>query len=660
MKDRVVEIYKRVGIYQIINIVLFLLITLFLNPTYDVYDDQTMAYIAMGVYGKQDFHLIFINVIIGKLLVFLFSIFPGLNWHVALYEVLVLIAITMLINMFEKKCEKKFHTFPIILVIYMFAVSYYYYVQFSKCAGLLPVVGLLYSIYLTELGERKWYKYILPGALIVVGTFYRFEVIYMIGFIFIPILLYVFLKADKRQKTCLFVYGTLVLVLAFGFRIVDKAIYYADDDWAYYLEYNKNRAGLMDYGWPDYYNNVEKFEELGISIVDYDNFQTWDFGDRDLFNLDVLKALIEIRDSEESVNLWSRYCLVFIPGFLEYSFAGFFFLSIAYLLMHGKGNRKYIGFTSVGIFFLAELVLVYRGRYLQYRIDVSAGLAIIAICFYLAVKNSESESMKRSNWLFAVATSIVAIFAARDIPVDIVENRSIVQNNQEINQLLREDEDSIYIVGTSSGGVCTTNIWGAIEESDYSNIFRLGGWLTESPIFREQLEKAGIENLYSAMIDGEDVYCVDNVSYGYKLAYLRENYNANVDMILVKNIQGKLLWKVVTKGLDVELADYNDGMQVLNQDVAVSYTESGIQVEGVVYEPDTNSYKQNMYVVISDKESGIDKAYYVTQTVNETSEDKMNGRYAAFYTKIDMAYTGEERIYILVENENGNYYIECK
>ena len=636
------------------------IINVFLNPTYDVYDDQTIAYIAMGVYGERNFHLVFVNALLGKVLVLLFSLFPGLNWHVVLYEVLMFIAITMLINMFEKKCTKKFHAFPIILIIYIFAASYYYYVQFSKCAGILPIAGLLYSVWLTEQEERKWYKYILPGALILLGTFYRFNVIYMIGFIFIPILIYVFFKANKKQKSFFFVYGALILVLAFGFKLGDLAVYRMDEGWAHYLDYNEKRAFLTDYGWPDYYNNTQKFEELGISIVDYENFLTWDFGDRDLFDLETLEALIEIKSGEETSGLLSRFFMAFIPGFLKYTFAGFLFLAIAYLMVHGDGKRKYIGICTIIMFLMVELILVYRGRYLLYRMDISATLALVVICFYLAATEKAYIYTKRSDWLFLAATCIMALVVSKDVVSDIMENRQMVENNSEINQLLRADDSNLYMVSTSSGGVCVTNIWEAVAEGDYANIFRLGGWLTESPIFHEQMEKEGIENLYSAMIREENVYCVDKTNYGYKLAYLRENYDANVDMILVKNIHGTLIWKAVTEDLQVDLNNYADGTQILEYDTSISIQEDEIQVEGTVYEPDTDSFKQKVYVVICDGVTGEQKAYYATQIVNEAIGDKTNGRYGAFYTQIDGGYTGEEQIYILLENENGYYYIECE
>ncbi len=652
------EIKKRMSIFQILNLLLFLVINIVLNPIYESNDDQAMAYVAMGVWGERDFHLVFINIILGKLLVLLFSIFPGLNWYVVLYELLMFVAITMLINIFEKKCQKKLWAFPIILIIYLFASSYYYYVQFSKAAGILPAVGFLYSIYLIERKECKWYKYILPGTLIILGTFYRFDVIYFIGFIFIPILAYVFLCAEKKQKIFFFSYGILVLVLAFGLRITDRMIYQSDKDWAYYMDYNTKRAILTDYGWPNYQANIERFNELGISVVDYDNFQTWDFADRDLFDTEVLEELIKINESTRSVDIWGNYCKIFIPGFLRYSFTGFMFLAIAYLFTHGEGKRKYIGVATIMAFLIAEFILVVRGRFVIYRIDISAGLAVAAICCYLAVNNQSSKYEKNSNVIYIFVTCMVMLIAGKDVIADIKDHHERLEKNYEINQLLRT-EDGIYLTGTTTGGIYRTNIWKGIDEGEYGKIFRMGGWLTESPVFLKQMEKEGIQNLYEALVSREDVYCVDNDSYRYKLAYLNENYNPDTQMFLAKNINGNLIWKYVTEDLQIELADYKDGTALLTHEVAVSYTEEGLLVEGVIYEPNTNSFEQKVYVVLCDEEAGTQNAYYATLGVNATSTDKMNGRYAAFSARMNGTFTGEEKMYVLVDNENGSYFVEC-
>lgn len=659
MKNKVVEFVKRISVFQVINIVLFLIITVLITPVYETNDDQAMAYVAMGAYGERDFHLVFINVILGKLLVFLFSVFPGLNWYVVLYEVLIFTAITMLINIFEKKCEKKFAAFPIILIIYLFAVNYYYYVQFSKSAGILPAVGLLYSVFLTEEKQRKWYKYILPGLLIVCGSCYRFEVLYMVGFLFIPLLLYVFWKAEKKQKMFFFVYGALVCVAVFGLRIADRALYKADEEWAYYLDYNQKRAKLTDYGWPNYQRNREELTALGISLVDYENFQTWDFADRDLFDTEVLENLIAINERDEQESVWRKYCLLFVPGFLEYSFAVFLFLAVAYFFVHSFRQRKIVGILSIIAFLVAELVLVLRGRFLIYRIDISVALALAIICYYLAVSNGEVKSNVKSQWLFIGASCVAMLFAGKDVVTDIKEDWQAVARNHEINQLLRNDEDN-YLIGTAASGVLRTNIWEAVDEGEYANIFRMGGWFTESPVFLNQMKTENIDNLYEAFVTREDVYCVDSEAYGYKLSYLIENYNPNARMVLVKNINGNLIWKVVTEELQIDLSSYEDGSEVLNHDISVSYTEEGMVVEGLIYEPDTDSYKQKVYIMVCNDENGAQSTSYATLSVNEMSADRMNGRYATITARVNGTFTGEEQLYILVENENGRYFVEWK
>ena len=65
-----------------INLIFFLLIVFFCDMKYEVSDDFIMASIMSGAYGDApNPQMIFVNVIIGYLLLPLYYLFPQISWY---------------------------------------------------------------------------------------------------------------------------------------------------------------------------------------------------------------------------------------------------------------------------------------------------------------------------------------------------------------------------------------------------------------------------------------------------------------------------------------------------------------------------------------------------------------------------------------------------
>ena len=70
-----------------------LLYFVFFHIIYEQNDDLAMQFIANGYFtGTPDFHLVFINVIIGHFLSFLYTHFLGVEWYSLLMIALVLLS----------------------------------------------------------------------------------------------------------------------------------------------------------------------------------------------------------------------------------------------------------------------------------------------------------------------------------------------------------------------------------------------------------------------------------------------------------------------------------------------------------------------------------------------------------------------------------------
>ena len=63
-----------------------------------------------------------------------------------------------------------------------------------------------------------------------------------------------------------------------------------------YVEFNKYRAELTDYGWPEYEKNVDTYSELGITSDDLNMYHSWNFADPDVINTETVKKLVAVKE----------------------------------------------------------------------------------------------------------------------------------------------------------------------------------------------------------------------------------------------------------------------------------------------------------------------------------------------------------------------------
>ena len=115
---------KQINIFilsLIINIVLFALFFCFITPHFQTNDDNMMMEIASGTLtGQPSAYLIYINIIIGKLLVFLYSFLPNINWYPILFYFIHFISmIVIFYSLFSRK-KKYIHYICLHINIFSF------------------------------------------------------------------------------------------------------------------------------------------------------------------------------------------------------------------------------------------------------------------------------------------------------------------------------------------------------------------------------------------------------------------------------------------------------------------------------------------------------------------------------------------------------------
>ena len=252
---------------------------------YDTNDDALMAGLSYGYYGAPEGKLIYINPILGELLAWLQSRIPALPWYY-LVE-LGLMAVTMAVYYYLVLDRQGKRGLPaVVLLTLVFAIALLTRVQYTKIAGAASGAGVLLMLHCVR-EKKSWYTGLLGGLLALAGFLLRADAFFMV---LIPLfgvgaaLLWELLR-KKECRRALGLCGAFLVLFALcgGGMLVQKRAY-SSPDWQQYLRYNDLRTELLDYGFPDYGENQALYGSLHISQEDLKLFQSWDFGDPEVFD----------------------------------------------------------------------------------------------------------------------------------------------------------------------------------------------------------------------------------------------------------------------------------------------------------------------------------------------------------------------------------------
>ncbi|MCR4807603.1 MAG: hypothetical protein K5857_07990, partial [Lachnospiraceae bacterium] len=229
------------------------------RPFFEENDDAFLAMIAEGAYGMSEVRLIYVNVILGYLYRFLYSVAPMVRWHSVLQYVFIFMAFTAFTYVIMAICIKR-KTEKIakpLSIVFLLAMAYEGYVslQYSKTATITASAGFLILLYSLRRRDdkddvtvsRKELNILdaIAYLLIFYAMLLRDSSFMLAGLLTVPLGLAEFvksLKAGKGKALARYVFTFLpVLIFLVVFMKVDRIAYDRDASWKSFMEYNDTR-----------------------------------------------------------------------------------------------------------------------------------------------------------------------------------------------------------------------------------------------------------------------------------------------------------------------------------------------------------------------------------------------------------------------------------
>lgn len=247
-----------------------------------------------------------------------YEIFPALPWYALLQYVLLFTAFFAVTCIILRQLEGMQGIFITVLMMIYFGYECYIRMQDTKTAAILSAAAVFLLIYGAEKKKASWRSLILGVLLGLFGSMYRISQ-FLICFLLLAWFGAVWLRQEtgrhrkeedaensaEGRSRCLWIYlGALAVlaVLAGGLYQADKILYAGNESWRADRELYTVREHLRDYGFPDYEENKELYEELNIDEKDLKEYQKKEKNQKkdplEELSADTMKALAAARPRE--------------------------------------------------------------------------------------------------------------------------------------------------------------------------------------------------------------------------------------------------------------------------------------------------------------------------------------------------------------------------
>lgn len=112
-------------------------------------------------------------------------------------------------------------------------------------------------------------------------------------------------------------------------------------------------------------------------------------------------------------------------------------------------------------------------------------------------------------------------------------------------QSISEDKEHLYITDNATDlSTYSYDVFKAYPEGYLDNLAYFGYWLSGSPIEQDILTRYGVDNPYTAGLEQDNVYIVDNYLIDEKLQYIQEHYDATAEIQFVEERFGFSIYQM--------------------------------------------------------------------------------------------------------------------
>lgn len=585
LKQKLIKFYKSPMGYSLLLSLVFLFVGVAIfRPFFEESDDMAISLISEGAYGYRDYHLVYVNVILGKFITGLSLAMPMIRWHMVIQYVFIFLIMCCLCMFLSH-----FKSGRIAAFILQLGCFYELYVscQYTKVVTFIAAASMV--VVLFYLKDRSVNEEIISfsRAKALQVPFKKWEIRLLLIFSYVA-LIYAILLRDSAFLIAVVFVGVLVVVQlfdiikrfgikklsiyalyvlpVFAFLFVAMSInahfYNNDEEWIYFNRFNKARTGVVDYRYDslDYSRHGEALSNEGISENDAYMYVTWQFADKKVVSPELFDKMVELAGNRPiDVDLIKAFVANVHESFFIFSSTLILFFVLTGIWIYRTRFGSAAFFTAIfeaGLSLLVMLYYHYSGRW-NHRLVLSLVIALIVIFLVVLIMEDDSffssparkaRSFELSKFLTVSAMIIlVAVIGHRlDNEFQYQDYLRSGQDFKSLTNYLNDNEDKLFVADTFTAmNRYKYDVFSPVKVGELDNFLTTGGWISASPITNRIAEKYGYVDAFDALYHKADnVILIDNHCPERKIIYLTEHGDSDYCLEYIDNIYGYNLYHI--------------------------------------------------------------------------------------------------------------------
>ena len=561
--EKIKNNYKTLMIVAGINVLVFAIVNLIFDIKYEQVDDFIIYNLYSGLDGTYNIHGVYIHPVLCFILGMFFRILPMVNWHTMFLLVMQFICFTIIGTLLIKKNNSKISYILYILFVSVCYTSMLQLIQYTSVAALLILTAFFVMMdYIEQEKRRK--KYIICYAIVyTLGIMTRMQSLMIIAPFFALYFVYnlvLFIrKKVEKEKIIRIVKNYLLFAILTVAIYVSNYIFYNNEIYKNYDEFNELRTILHDNIYVSYEENKEIFDEIGWSKNDHYLFYTFNFGDENVYSKENLQKIIDYKKSQgelynydfELDNIVNDLIdqMRNVNPYISIMFLGSFLVAI----YTNNKNRGYI--ISIFLVTLAvNCIFIVINRSMQ-RVVIPEYILGTALFLYL-IKYREIADDEKLNITKAISIPIIVItviFAGGAYQFNYhLEDYS---NYKEVIEYTNSHKENVYLytVPSLQYRYLTYSVYEMPKKEAFSNLRVMGGWDMYTKNYYDFKDRYGLDGTFLDLLK-ENVYLIDgdvnwsgNFYQDYIkniILFIKEHYDTKVTYEKVKTFDNIYIYKL--------------------------------------------------------------------------------------------------------------------
>ena len=561
-----------IGISMLVTVALFIVISLRFDFFYDINDDLLIKDILSGTYtGSPEAHTNQLLYPLSFMLSLFYRILPAVPVYGVFLNFSMFLCLGMVIyralSFFKGIRSKIALSFMSAMLVLGMLLKELVFIQYTVTAGFFMGTAVFWILTTPHgLGKKKFLLKNIPSFLCLLLAFLIRQEMALISMPFILCaLVFHWMEAYEKQEkeltgfekagriqrifskeNCMkYILFFLGIIMVMGINTGIDSLAYSSQPWKNFRNFFDARTKVYDYTWYPVYDKAEEFyQEKGISRVQYQLIDSYNFGMDETINEDMLENIADYNEKERHLGGFKGriknviYAAIKAPfgkeniTYSSFLLVGYGLVFILLLLQNEKNYGK-----KILVMFLAGSVcrgyLYYVDRAVNRVVHPLYLIEFLLLAALLAGRLYDRPLWNRERYFRKAAAAVFIVLSVIFIPVNFMavakestEREAMLQKQQELEEYTRKETGNYYYLDVYSMVGFMDKIYGSHNKGK-RNYDYAGGWLYHSPL-QKKVGLAAVGEKEGNPFSLADALLMDHIFFiaekSRDINYLKEYY----------------------------------------------------------------------------------------------------------------------------------------